>query len=632
MQNQLSKAIVSGTRALAVIEIASILDFMIIASIVDYEPIGSTFFYLFLVCQLIIILLLVVSGASIIVAPVGLQLVTIFGGLALCLSIFQTIRVFTAHPYTWVEALFVIYYFVLNAAVTTYAAFVRFFFDNKDWDEAVAANLDFGSAFISAYSEVSSEIELRAVLYTVAEILVPFESVTLFIYFVAIGRLGEDNYNFTGWVYALHFFGILVAIIWLARTNQYRDRTKLEQELDIGIREPPSVQPVASIYSLLFVLEGCQLVFASGFDHPQLVVLRAFLCICAGIYLVICVVVGLKYDMPPRPIMLVYGLQYILPVFATIDAFWLITYFCFAQALAISPMFWNLFHALTVSVAVATSLVSSKPLSALAALGISAGLVCCVDIIIVGRGSSLDKPGAEIFVQVVFLVVSLSYIITAAALWSGSSDEDVVDYFKLMEKQKMTAEKLVDTVAVSYVSEKILKTERAVQMWREAAAMRIRYIIASPVKLVFVIELVFIVIYTAILAQDQSYGGANDPEWYQWFYLLHFISAFAAMLVISMELSPHTALLFLVIMAVVNLIADSILMGFLAEIVTAGEIAIQSFFFGVDILYLVFFILIMHRSDAVVFAILLTMRTLEERLIEDYFEILSEKEETRKII
>lgn len=622
----------TGTRVLAVVQIASILDFMILSSLVEYEPIGSTFFYLFLVCQLLMICTLVVSSTAIPAASVGLQLLFIFGGLSLCLSIFQTIRVFTAHPYTWIEALFVVYYFVLNAGITAYAGAVRYFFSDSAWDAVVAQFTEFGSAFISTYAEVSSDIELRAVLYVVAEILVPFESVTLFVYFVAIGELGKDNYNFTGWIYALHFFGILVAIIWLAQTVAYRDRTKLQQELDIGIRDPPSVQPVASVYSVLFVLEGCQLVFASGFDHPQLVVLRAFLCVSAGIYVLIAVVVGLKYDNLPRPIQLVYGIQYILPVFATIEAFWLITYFCFAQALSISPVFWNLVHALSLSVAVATSMVSSKPLSALAALGIAAAIVCCFDIAIVGRVASLDRTGAEIFVQVVFLVVSICYIITAAALWSGSSDEDVEDYFKLMKKQKMTAEQLVETVAVSYVPETRLKTAENFEVWREAAAMRIRYIIASPIKLVFVIELVFIVLYTAILAQDQSDGGAEDPFWYQWFYLLHYVSAFAAVLVVSMELSPHTALLFLVIMAVVNLIVDSVLMGFLAKKVTAGEIAIQSFFFGVDILYLVFFILIMHRSDAVIFAILLTMRTLEERLINDYFEIQSEKEDPNKTL
>lgn len=624
-KGQLINALVTGTRTLAVIQIASIVDFWILSSLVDFEPVGDTFFYLFFVCQMLMILALTVSGAAVPAASVGLQLLFIFGGLALALSVFQTIRVFTAHPYTWVEALFVVYYFVLNAVVTAFAGFVRYVYPPGVWDAAVDAFVDIGSAFVAAYSDASADIELRAALYSAAEILVPFEAVTLFVYFVAIGELGQDNYNFTGWVFALHFFGILVAIVWLAQTASYRARTKLQQDLDIGIREPPSVQPVASVYALLFVLEGCQLVYASGFDHPQLVVLRAFLCVAAGIYVVISVAVGLKYYTLPRPIQLVYGIQHILPVFATLEAFWLITYFCVAQALDFDPVFWNLVHALTLAVAFATAMVSSKPLSALAALGICASVVCCVDIIIVGRVSSLGRTGAEIFVQVVFLVVSIGYIITAAALWSGSSDDDVADYFRLLVRQRLTADKLVETVAVSYVSESRLKTEENVEVWREAAALRIRYIIGSPIKIVFVIELVFVVLYTAIIAQKQSEGGANDPEWYQWFYLLHFISAAAALLTVSMELSPHTALLFLVIMAVVNIIADSFLMGYLAGIVSAGEIAIQSFFFGIDILYLVFFILVVHRSDSVVFGILITMRTLEERLISDYTSIQAAK-------
>lgn len=611
---RLVRVIGTGIRILTVMLVVSLVDYMFLKSILNLQAVGALFSNLFFVCQLITICLCVVSTSSAELAPPTLQLIMFFSVGSLLLSFVECLRVFLDPPFYWVDALMATYFLALNLTVFAVATFARYVFSMDAWEEAIKLYGEIGSLFGQAYAKAENAVQSRAMLYFVVEMLIPAEIITLFFYFVAIGALGNGNFNFTGWIYTLHFFGVIVALVWYLRTSEFKNRTPEEREL-YGVYDlPPSSQSLASIYIFLFVFEVSQLIFAQGFDLTQLIVLRAFLCLISAVYVVVTALIGLKYHTPPRRISMFYALQFFLGLIATVDAFWTMTYFCYASAVRINPIFWNLSHALTLSFGIATVFVASKPLDAVAALGVVASIVACVDIVVTGRTISLEKRSDEIFVQVVFLLLSLSYIIVAAAAWPGSSDADAMGYMQLVESEKMTSDSLIQTLSKSYQTAKQVAVSGTRDAWLWAIAKRIHFLVTGPIKIVGVIEAVFIIYYTVILITGVEVGGNIQPEWYQWFYLVHFLSVFSAIIVVTLELNLKTALMFLVVMAVVCIIIDSILMAFLWDIVSEGELAIQSFFFGCDVLYLVFFAMIVHRATPEAFAYLLTIPSLSQRL------------------
>lgn len=616
----------TGTRTLATLQIMSLIDYIIfrslLTSITTFQPVGMLYENLFIVVQFFSITLLVVIGSSAEVAPVGLIFLLLVSFAAVSQSILECTHVFGSPPFSWYEAFFTVYFFALNLAIAGTALVGRFFFDWTTWDDAVRKYGEIGSLFSSAYAKIDNA--RVAILYFISEALIPAEVVTLTIYFIAIGAIGPGNYNITGWVFSLHLFGIIVSIAWHEMTRAFNNSTDTEKRL--GLVHPPSRQSLVNIYTLLFFLDAAQLLYVQENDHSQLVVLRSFLCIIAGVYLFVCIVLGVKYDMPPRPVVMFYAIQFFTSLIVTVEGFWLVSYFCYAQATGVSPVvYWNLVHVLTISVAIATIFVAKKPLNAVAALGVVAFLVLCVDIIVLGRAISLGWSAADLFIQIVFMLISLSYILVAGIVWPGAFEKDGELYLKAMAREKLTADSIMDVFVGSY-SLKGIDTEQKVQVWLDKVARRIYYIVMGPIKTIGIIELIFVVFYTIILGVNctrpplgaAGFAGVCDgvyaPLWYQWFYLIHFVSALSAFAVVSFELGMQIALMFFVVMYIACLIADSILMGFLWNMVSKGELIIQSLFFVCDFFQLLFFVMVVYRSDIRAFAKVTTMEKLASRI------------------
>ena len=605
-----------GLRTVVIIQIASLIDFAFFRSLEDFSPIGSIYDGMNITCQLILILLNVIITGSADIAPAGLQLVIFFGLCALLLSIFENLRIFSEKPFLWTEALFAVYFLLLNVTVLAIAIAARYGFNWTTWIQAVEKHSHIGSLYGTAYQDVKKSIEGRVLLFFVVEALIPFEVVTLFIYFVCIGSLGARNYNFTGWIYLVHGVAVIVAMIWYFNTLSYHRRTPDEKKFYLGANSPPSTQFIGSIYTLTFVLEVCQLIYAQGFDHTQLIVLRAFLCVISGIYLVVSVFIGLQYDAPPRPVMLFYTLQFFLGIIVTFDASWLITYFCYASALGINPpVFANLAHVLTVATGLGAIFAAAKPLDAVAIMAVVASVVVCVDIIFTGRSLILEKESSQIFVQFVFLGLSLCYLLLAGISYSGSSDVDAIKYMKLVESERLTGKNLIQTFRDSYVQLKTEVTQEKVNHMAEAVAKRMYFIITGPIKTVAVMEFVFVVYYLTILIVDAMKGGHSQPKWYQWFYVVHFFSFFAASVLATFEIEFKTSVLFWIVLVFACLFLDCAFMGLLWKIVSDGEIAIQFFFIGVDVVYIIFYALLYHRVNPLAYVYLLFMNNLYKRLL-----------------
>ena len=589
-----------GMRTFIAIQVATLLNFTIVHALIGAQNVSSFFDALFVVVQVLCIVTECAITAAAASAPAGLHLLLVFSGLAVIQSGFECFRVFSPSSYAWESAFFAIYYIVLNGLVFATAAYLRFAPSWDAWDTVVAEYDGLGAVFSKRYARMSDVVQRRAVVAVLVEFLAPAECVTLLVYFITIGVLGPDDYNITGWVYALHVFGVIAAVIWYEQTRRFRTRSKRLAEM-----LPPSLQGMGSVYALLFVLEGAQLVYVQSNDHYQLVVIRAFLCVASGMYVLVIAALEFEYGLVPRPIMLYYGIQMVISLVAVIDAAWMVAYFCYADAVGAKYIYQNLAHSVTVATALALVFVAEKPLDALAAMGVVATIVLCVDIVSVGVVAIEDRTSVEIFVEVVFLLISVAYVATAGVLWPGSSDADGEAYMAMREREYATAQTLADMFVGSYVDPQTLDTNEKVSAWYLRVARRMHYVITCLIKTTGVADIIFVISYTIILAVKTEFGP--QPQWYQWWYMFHYLSASAAFLLSTLALGIQTPLMFLFVVAVACLIIDCVLMGYLAGLVTAGEISIQAFFIAIDLLYLVFFFMTTVNAEPTSFALLVHM-------------------------
>jgi hypothetical protein len=607
----------TALRTLAIVQIVTMIDFFMYRALVEI-PTLHTWFGLFVMFEFLSAGLLVFMTSS---PALTLNLLLLEGVIAVTnvfLNVFMCIKVFsptytvprTSHLY-WSIAFFTVLFLAINLGIVLACGLLKFMFDDDDWLKLIED--------AQAESETPSKETSQRLIYLVVEYMIPAEATTYAIYFIILGTLGISNYNFTGWVYLLQIVDIVVAIAWHENYKAYSRLTPKQKQIGVALtlsthkNESPSPDSLMVAAFCIFIVDAAQLIYVQENDHVLLVTMRAFLCVIAGIYWVFILVATFQYSPPPKYIVLFYGVQFFVSLLLVVELFWIVSYFCFwnatAPTLGTQPLYWNIAHTVTVLTAIALVFVTSKPLNATAGLWIVAGFILVGDIINVGlMPLSGNRVAAEYFIQAIFMLITLLYIAICWIMWSGARVTDGELYMKVVEKERYTFEayrKLFD-----FSLDKLVTPEK-MDLYNIRAAERIYYIITSCIKTVALIELVLVIFYTIILAINNPSG---TTLWYQWFYMIHYLSVFAGFGCVSFELPMHTALLFLIVMSTVCLVVDAIEMGFLAPLVSDGEISIQSFFLAVDISQIVFFTLCTYRTTPKAFALLMMIEKLPDRL------------------
>jgi hypothetical protein len=451
--------------------------------------------------------------------------------------------------------------------------------------------------------------------------LLPAEVTTYTIYFITLGTLGISNYNFTGWVYLLQITDIVLAIVWHENYRAYTNLTAKQRAIGVAAtlgtkkNESPSPDSLLVMSFCIFILDAAQLIYVQEHDHVLLVTMRAFLCVIAGLYWVVILVVSFQYSPLPKHVVMFYGIQFFVSLLLVTELFWIVSYFCFYDAVQNTvppytvnpPIFWNIAHTVNVLAAIALVFVTSRPLDATVGLWVVCSLVLVGDIIVVGTMPLHNRTSAEYFIEAILMLIDVLYFGICAIMWIGARDSDGERYMKVVENEQLTFKRYQRLF--TYSLEKVT-TEKAISEFNALTAQRIYYIITSCIKTVSLIELVLVIFYTIILAVNNGV----TTLWYQWFYMIHYVSVFAGFACVSFELPMHTALLFLIVMCTVCLVVDAIEMGFLATLVTDGEISIQSFFLVVDVSQIVFFVLCTYRASPEAYGLLTLIKKLPDRL------------------
>jgi hypothetical protein len=616
----------TALRTLAIIQIAAMINFFLYRSLVE-APTLHTWFGFFVLFEFLSAFFLVMMTASPAIAINFLMLELMVSVVNVLINVYMCIVVFsptytvprTSHLF-WSVAFFVVLFLAINLGVVLACSLLQFLFREDDWvkliEEAeIEAEMD-----VTINENPSRRKELgRRIIYLVVEFLVPAETVTYAIYFVILATMGLSNYNITGWVFLLQVVDPVIAIVWHENYRAYTGLTAKQKQIGVALtlsgkkNEPPSPDSLLVASFCIFIVDAAQLVYVQENDHVLLVTMRAFLCVMAGLYWVTILVATFQYSPPPKYVVMFYGVQFFVSLLLVVELFWIVSYFCFWDSTKTvlpdtQPLYWNIAHTLTVLTAIALVFVTARPLDAIAGLWVVAGIIMAGDIINVGLMPIGSRTAAEYFIQAIFMLISLLYIVVCWIMWVGARDTDGELYMKAVEKERYTFkayQKLFDFSLDNLV------TEEKMNLYNIRSAERVYYIITSCIKTVSIIELVLVVFYTIILAVNNPSG---TTLWYQWFYMIHYVSVFAGFGCVSFELPMHTALLFLIVMSTVCLVVDAIEMGFLATLVTDGEISIQSFFLMVDVLQIVFFTLCTYRTTPISFAYLTVIEKLPDRL------------------
>jgi hypothetical protein len=614
----------TALRTLAIVQIVTMIDFFMYRALVE-APTLHVWFGLFVMFEFVSAALLVFMTSSPAIALNLLMFEFLIAVFNVFLNVYMCIKVFsptytvprTSHLF-WSVAFFTVLFLAINLGITLACGLLRFMFDDEDWEKLIGeaeveAEVDAGEVAAPPKQETAKKI-----IYMVVEYLIPAEATTYAIYFIILGTLGISNYNFTGWVYLLQVVDIVIAIAWHENYKAYTRLTPKQKQIGVALtlsgkkNESPSPDSLLVSSFCIFIVDAAQLIYVQEHDHVLLVTMRAFLCVIAGAYWVIILVATFQLTPPPKYIVMFYGVQFFISLLLVVELFWIVSYFCFYDAtipvLHSNPMYWNIAHTITVLAAIALVFVSSRPLNAIAGLWIVAGFILVGDILNMGVMPIHHRTSAEYFIQAVFMLISVLYIAICWLMWVGARETDGDLYMKVVEKERYTFKAYQQLFDFS--TDKLV-TQEKMDLYNIRTAERVYYIITSCIKTVSLIELVLVIFYTIILAVNNPSGGTL---WYQWFYMIHYISVFAGFGCVSFELPMHTALLFLIVMSTVCLVVDAIEMGFLAPLVSDGEISLQSFFLAVDVAQIVFFTLCTYRATPKAFALLTMIEKLPDRL------------------
>jgi hypothetical protein len=423
---------------------------------------------------------------------------------------------------------------------------------------------------------------------------------TLLFYYILIGiSIGTPVPHFSGWIFVLHILTSTAAVAWL---------------VDPGApaRVTSAYRWLLSAALLVFVLDVTQLGMVGSADVGTLIAIRALLFTVAVGYIGTIILCDAQLDLPPHTDMIFYAVQHGIMGIMLLEAFLVSLYFCYAVTTKTDPFLWtNLFHLATGAAALMTLSWPSRVTLGAGVLGGAALFTLVYEIFVIGilLGKTHISVSA-VMIQFVLLAISVVYIALSVAIFSGTSDQDVVDYAVFVKRDAHYV-----SAALKFMWPKDARGANAQVGGRELSdleasrfsAEKIYYLVMYFVRPVCVLEFALLFVLLMILLQ-------NPPVWYEWFYMAHWLSIVAAVMVMTFSFDMEMVFIFLLASAFISLIVDATLIGVLDGKTKAPVIAIQSLFLIVDLLYISFFGAVNYKIHPAAFHALADFQPLRYRI------------------
>ena len=421
---------------------------------------------------------------------------------------------------------------------------------------------------------------------------------TLLFYYILVGiSIGTPTPHFSGWIFVLHILTATAAVAWL---------------VDPGApaRVTIAYRWLFSAALLVFVLDVTQLAMVGSADVGTLIAIRALLFSVAVCYIGTIILCDAQLDLPPHPDMIFYAVQHGVMGIMLLEAFVMALYFCYAITVKADPFLWtNLFHLATGVAALMTVSWPSRVTFCSGVLGGAALFTLVYEIFVMGiLLAKADFSASAVTIQSVLLGTSVAYIALCVVIFSGTSDRDVIDYAVFVKRDGhyvSAALKFMwpkDSGGAAGGGRELTDLEAS-----RFSAEKVYYLVMYFIRPVCVLEFALLFILLMILI-------AMPPVWYEWFYMTHWLSIVAAVMVMTFSFDMEMVFIFLFASAVISMIADATLIGVLDGKTKAPVIAIQSLFLVVDLLYISFFGVVNYKIHPAAYYALADFQPLRYRI------------------
>lgn len=436
-------------------------------------------------------------------------------------------------------------------------------------------------------------------------------------------RMNEES----GWVFLSHFFTCIVATWWIVVDEANTNNTAAYNWL-FGLAFGISFFDIVQIIRTARLPEG---------DIPLFVGIRAMLFICAMLYLVGMWYSGSKWarewqlNPPDSPVGMFVIIQKVFPPTTMCELMLIAAYFIFVCSVkSNSSIVWSIFlHFLTAIISTALTAASAPsstetPNTAYAELSktlykttmalIVISLILFMNDLFVAQ----IVQGYELAFFIPLIVVDIIYVFLGIFLLAkGTAEEEIkdwVDYFILVAENQLTPENVTDAMLDSYQDDEYdkygkKKDVRAKIGFRKASdstfanllrkgAVKIYLVIFIVVKRTMIVEsgLLYGMLVTMVYQLEIPDAPHGEPEWYQWFYVLHFFPIVAAAMASTFRVDTELSMLFLIISALICLVADVFLVSFLITKVAIAIIPAQFAFILVDISNIVVYFVLKFKT------------------------------------
>jgi hypothetical protein len=450
----------------------------------------------------------------------------------------------------------------------------------------------------------------RVVVGVIATVL-PAELTLLFFYLLMM--LSVKGAQFSGWLFGFHALTAAVAAVWLGMHTRGATEKQLTR----------AYQRVLTAGFFVILLDVLQLGVVGGADLGELIAVRALLLACALAYVVVMLYAGIEVVVPPQPHVIFYTLQYFVLTLLVVEIALVAFYFAYAYSVGAAPIMWsNLVHVATI-VAAITALAAYDVLQGLLVLAGTAALVLVYDILIVGvlkliltgmNSHAAHALNSAYVVQALLLVVCVGYLLAFVVAYLPARREDADVYRRFMDAEKLWRRDWIGFIwparPDAHPPAGADTAEERDEIASHMSAEKLYFVVTYVIRAVLCIEIV-LVVYLVLIFVD-----GPGPAWYEWFYMVHWFSILAAVLLMMFIVDTKMTLTFLLVAAMISLVNDVVLIavtGFLQP-VPAGTVAVQSFLIAADLAYIVFYAVIHIRMHPDAYIVLYTAPELQRRL------------------
>lgn len=401
----------------------------------------------------------------------------------------------------------------------------------KEWNVALAGTSE---------REVLKDPVVVGVIYTI----LPIETSALVFYILTLVSI--DNPTFSDWLYVFHIVTIVFSALWFStNTNNISIYTVF----------------CCSVF-YVFIVDFMQLLLRRG-NWPAVTAMRGILCALVLLYALIIIQQGFRFqDVDTTKISFVI-VGALLPIFAFLDFWQILCYFCYADAVLLQYIYVAPFaHVAASASAFAFSFGHNKRMGWNTTF-VFAAIAFGIDVFYLGTINALRVyTEAQLAIMSFFFIVSAMYIVFLA----------IIGREVLRTEFNSQYQQVVQAVAKTF--EYGLSRESKYKLF--SSRVMVPVILADAVITIY--YTIILVDQDILITAPKLYHQVHT-EWWDWFPMIHYVLMLWAMgnALIVISFARYIGLVFILVGGVLCFMVDVIILAVRPEHNTVGMLIIRLF-------------------------------------------------------